>query len=120
MTPDSFRTKIFFNMRNGFLIGLFLAMATLAVYWQVTGHAFLIYDDASYVTENRHIQDKFTLESVIWAFTTVRDSNWHPLTWLSHMLDIRLYGMNAGGHHLTSLFFHIANTLLLFIVFNKI
>jgi Flp pilus assembly protein TadD len=119
MTPDSFHTKIFFNMRNGFLIGLFLAMATLAVYWQVTGHAFLIYDDASYVTENRHIQDKFTLESVIWAFTTVRDSNWHPLTWLSHMLDIRLYGMNAGGHHLTSLFFHIANTLLLFIVFNK-
>ena len=105
--------------RRGLLICLFLAVITLAVYWQVTNHSFLIYDDSTYVTENRHVQDELTLESVIWALTTTHGGNWHPLTWLSHMFDIRLYGLNAAGHHLTSLFFHIANTLLLFIVFNK-
>ena len=119
MTTDIFHTKIFFNTRRNFLICLFLVMATLAVYWQVAGYSFLIYDDSAYVTGNRHVQDKFTLESVTWAFTSAHESNWHPLTWLSHMLDFKLYGLNAGGHHLTSLFFHIANTLLLFIVFNK-
>jgi len=119
MTTDIFHTKIFFNTRRNFLICLFLVMATLAVYWQVAGYSFLIYDDSAYVTGNRHVQDKFTLESFIWAFTSAHGSNWHPLTWLSHMLDFKLYGLNAGGHHLTSLFFHIANTLLLFVIFNK-
>ena len=119
MTTDIFHTKIFFNTRRGFLICLFLAMATLAVFWQVTNYAFVHYDDPVYVTENGHVQDELTLESVIWALTTTHGGNWHPLTWLSHMFDMRLYGLNAGGHHLTSLFFHIANTLLLFIVLNK-
>ena len=97
---------------------LFLVMVTLAVYRQVQ-HFDFVFDDFLYIVENRHVQDGLTLDSVIWAFTTTHAGNWHPLTWLSHMLDFKLYGLNAGGHHLISLFFHIANTLLLFVVFNK-
>jgi len=97
---------------------LFLVMVTLAVYRQVQ-HFDFVFDDFLYIVENRHVQDGLTLDSVIWACTTTHAGNWHPLTWLSHMLDFKIYGLNAGGHHLISLFFHIANTLLLFVVFNK-
>jgi tetratricopeptide (TPR) repeat protein len=100
-------------------IGLFLMAAILASYWQVRNFDFINLDDTAYVTENRRVQDGITLEGVRWAFTTNRSANWHPLTWLSHMLDCELYGMNPAGHHLTSLLFHMANTLLLFLVFNQ-
>jgi len=101
------------------MVCLFLIMATLSVYWQVQYYDFVNFDDDEYITENHHIQKGFKLDSVIWAFTATRSGNWHPLTWLSHMLDYRLFGKNPGGHHLTSLLFHLANTLLLFFVFRK-
>ncbi len=101
------------------VICLLLIVATIAVFWQVYNHDFVNYDDNLYVTENRHVQAGLTWEGIIWAFTTTHASNWHPLTWLSHMLDCQLFGLNAGGHHLTNLLFHIANTLLLFLVFNR-
>ena len=114
------------NLRKGFLIKkrdlltcLFIIMVTLSVYWQVQNFDFLNFDDDMYVTDNHHVQEGLTLKSIIWAFTTIHASNWHPLTWLSHMLDCQLYGINAGWHHLTNLLFHIANTLLLFFVFQK-
>ena len=92
---------------------------TLALFWQVQNHQFINYDDPSYVTENRHVQTGLTPESVLWAFTSTEEANWHPLTWLSHMVDVELYGLNPEGHHLTNLLFHVMNTLLLFWVLNR-
>ena len=94
-------------------------MATLAVDGQIRTHDFIGYDDDKYVTENRYVSQGLSKESVIWAFRSTHASNWHPITWLSHMLDVELFGMNAGAHHLTNLLFHILNSLLLFIVFRK-
>jgi tetratricopeptide (TPR) repeat protein len=96
-----------------------LIIAVLGIYWQVGSHDFITYDDGQYVTMNRHVQQGLTLKSIIWAFTDTSSSNWHPLTWLSHMLDVQLYGMNPGHHHMTSVLFHMANTLLLFAVFRR-
>jgi len=106
-------------MRRELFIGLFLTVATLAVFWQVLDHDFVSYDDTKYVTENHYVQAGLTKEGLIWAFTTTRASNWHPLTWLSHMLDCQLYGLNPRGHHLTNVFFHLLNTLLLFFVLQR-
>mgnify|MGYP000515855873 CR=1 FL=1 len=102
-----------------FGICLVLAASTLAVYWQVQSCDFVNYDDNEYVTENPNVQAGLTRQGVIWAFTTGYAANWFPLTWLSHMLDCELFGVNPGRHHLTNLLFHIANSLLLFIVLKR-
>jgi len=110
------------NITKKFLpagISLLLVLTTLAVFWPLHNHEFVSYDDDSYVTNNRHIQAGFTRESIIWAFTSGYASNWHPLTWLSHTLDWRLFGNNPGRHHLVNLFFHIINTLLLFWILQR-
>ncbi|MGH9760457.1 MAG: tetratricopeptide repeat protein, partial [Blastocatellia bacterium] len=91
-----------------------LVIATVAAYWQIKGLQFINYDDPTYVTGNPHVQMGLSLNGVLWAFKSTDASNWHPLTWLSHMLDYQLYGPDPAGHHLTSLFIHIANVLLLF------
>ena len=109
----------FFSLRREGVICLFLAVITIGVYWQVGGHEFVNFDDKDYITENQHVQEGLTLKSIVWAFTSTHASNWHPLTWLSHMLDCQIFGLNPGGHHLTSVFFHILNSILLFLVFNK-
>ncbi len=96
-----------------------LAVATFVVFAQALNHEFVNYDDTLYVTNNGHVQAGLTREGVIWSLTTTHASNWHPLTWLSHMLDCQIYGLKAGGHHLTSLLFHIANALLLFLVLKQ-
>ena len=101
------------------LVVLFLALATVAVYWPVRGHEFVNYDDGPYVYENPHVRAGLTGESVKWAFTAMHSYNWHPLTWLSHMLDCQLYGLDSGKHHITSLLFHAANTALLFLVLRR-
>jgi protein O-mannosyl-transferase len=92
---------------------VFLLTGVFAVFWQSTGHEFIIFDDNLYVTENLHVKAGVTYRNVLWAFTTMEASNWHPMTWLSHMLDCQIYGLNPKGHHLTNILFHIANTLLL-------
>ena len=97
------------------VLGLILLLVTIGVYWQVQHHDFIYLDDPAYVTDNRYVKAGLTKEGFVWAFSTFSISNWHPLTWLSHMLDGQLYGCNPAGHHLTSLFFHVANTLLLFL-----
>ena len=107
------------QIRPDLLISLFLVIAILSVYWQVRNHDFINFDDDLYVTINPHVQTGLTLDSIIWAFTSTHASNWHPLTWLSHMLDCQIYGMNPGQHHLTNVLFHILNTLLLFFVFKR-
>lgn len=80
---------------------------------------FVNFDDPLYVTENDQVQAGLTGKGLVWAFTSARASNWHPLTWLSHMLDCELYGLNPGGHHLTNLLLHLSNTLLLFLVLGR-
>ena len=100
-------------------IYLILALTILVVFWQVRNHDFVNYDDPIYVYRNQNIQSGITLDSIKWAFTTGHAGNWHPLTWLSHMLDWQLFGSDAGWHHLTSLFLHIANALLLFAVLRR-
>jgi len=109
----------FFTLRREGLACLFLVIVTLAVYWQVGNHAFVNYDDNEYVTENRHVQAGLTPESITWAFTATHASNWHPLTWLSHMTDCQIYGLNPRGHHLTNVLFHILNSILLFLIFRR-
>jgi hypothetical protein len=93
-----------------------LVALSLAVYSQVMGHPFISYDDPPYITENPIVREGLTKEGIIWAFTTMHEANWHPLTWLSHMADVELFGLSPGGHHLVNLLLHIANTVLLFLV----
>jgi tetratricopeptide (TPR) repeat protein len=102
------------SFRRDVFICAFLALVTFVLYWPVIGFEFNNYDDAQYITDNSQIHSGLTGENILWAFTTDRASNWHPLTWLSHMLDCQLYGLNPAGHHFTNLLFHLANTLLLF------
>ena len=87
------------------------------VYWPVRNYEFVMYDDNVYVTENKHVNSGLSWENVKWAFTHSWASNWHPLTWISHMLDVEIYGMDRGGHHFTNLIIHAANAVLLFAVF---
>jgi len=101
------------------IIGLFLITAVLLVYWQVQNFSFVNIDDSVYVYENPHVRAGLTFDGLIWAFTTNKAANWHPLTWLSHMLDCQLFGLDPGAHHWTNLLFHMANSLLLFFIFNK-
>jgi hypothetical protein len=100
-------------------ICLALGLITLAVFWPSLAHDFLSYDDQAYVTENPHVRAGLTWPGVVWAFESFSVTNWHPLTWLSHMLDCQLYGLKPAGHHLTNLLLHTASTLLLFLVLNR-
>ena len=97
------------------IVCLLLFLATLAVFWQVKNHDFINLDDEQYVTQNLNVRAGLTLKGAAWSFTTTYADFWHPLTWLSHMLDWQLYGNWAGGHHLTSLILHAANAVLLFL-----
>ena len=101
-------------------ICILLVVATFIAYMQVLNYGFITsFDDTQYLTSNWNIKVGLTKESIVWAFSTSYASNWHPVTWLSHLLDYELYGMEPFGHHLTSLIFHITNTLLLFGVLLK-
>lgn len=102
------------------LIHLFLIVATSLVYVQVTNFEFINFDDTLYVTNNRHVQSGFTLDTIKWAFTTRTIESWQPLVWLSFMLDYEIYGLKAGGFHLTNVLLHILSTLLLFMIMNRI
>jgi tetratricopeptide (TPR) repeat protein len=101
------------------LISICLAAAIIAVYWPVYKYDFVKYDDNTYITENLNIQSGLNWKSFHWAFTAGHASNWHPLTWLSHMLDYQLFKNWAGGYHLVNVFFHILNTLILFYVLKR-
>jgi Tfp pilus assembly protein PilF len=98
-------------------ICLILVAAVLAVFGQIVTHEFVNLDDHSYVVENYHVRPGFTREGFIWAFKTRLHRHWHPLTWLSHMADCELFGLNPAGHHLVNLLLHILSALVLFFVF---
>ena len=106
-------------MRRESLIGIVLLVITLIAFWPVGHLGFILFDDHHYVTENPNVQAGITADSIRWAFTTTHAGNWHPVTWLSHMLDCQLFGLKASGPHWVNLGFHIANTLLLFLVLRE-
>ena len=93
-----------------------LAAITCAAYATLADSTFVAFDDRDYIVGNAHIQAGFSWHSIKWAFTTFHSNNWHPLTWFSHMLDCRLFALDPAGPHLVNLAFHIANTVLLFLL----
>ena len=112
MRPDPDRER---GRPSALWVSLALLAAVLILYGRVTGHAFINLDDDEYITQNSRVLDGLTWQGVRWAFTTTSCGNWHPLTWLSHMLDAELYGDRPGGHHLTSVLLHALNAALLFL-----
>ncbi len=124
LTIIAYLTKVIFTMSNyqkkyvALLICLLLALLTCGIYLQVSKHEFINYDDQVYVTENPNVQTSLNYSSIKWAFTTNHTGYWHPITWLSIMLDYQLFHLKSAGYHLTNLILHIANILLLFAVLN--
>src|SRR5882762_9069396 len=96
-----------------------LVSATIGVYWTLGRADFIDYDDGDYFYQNPHVVSGLNGENVCWAFKSTFASNWHPLTWLSHMLDAQMFGMRPGCAHLVNLLFHAANSALLFLVLNR-
>ncbi len=105
--------------RQAVLVSLLLAVATLAAFWPVRLNQFIEYHDQDYVTVNPEVLRGLSWEGVAWSFQTAHAANWHPVTWLSHMLDVQLFGLNPAGHHLTSVLCHIANAMLLFLLLRR-
>src|SRR5689334_6345416 len=91
-----------------------LVAITIFVYAPVRHYPFVNYDDQEYIYQNPEVTNGLTWHGLKWAFTSGMSANWHPVTWLSHMLDVQLFVANAGAHHLTNVFFHVASTILLF------
>jgi tetratricopeptide (TPR) repeat protein len=106
------------SKEQNLIIYIVLAVVTLAVFWQVNQFDF-VFDDRAYITGNSHIKSGFTLDGFRWTFTTKYLGLWNPLVWLSFMVDYQLYGLNAGGYHLTNRILHILSALLLFWLFNR-
>lgn len=104
--------------REQIVFGTLLALV-LVIYWQTVGFGFINLDDNLYVYDNTRIANGLTKDTINWAFSAFYSANWHPLTWLSHALDIQLFGLNAGGHHAVNVFIHLINSILSFIVFRK-
>ncbi len=105
--------------RRTILVCALLSAVTLLTFWPQTGHDFITYDDSFYLTENTHVQQGLTWANVAWALRTGEAGNWHPLTWLSHLLDVQLFGLRPGWHHLTSLLLHTANAVFLFLLLQR-
>jgi hypothetical protein len=91
-----------------------LVIGTIALYCPLLWHGFINYDDPDYILNNPHVNTGLTWPNIVWALKSSYAANWHPLTWISHMLDCQLFGLNASGHHLVNVFFHTANAALLF------
>ena len=100
------------------IVGIVFFIAGMAVYWPVGSYGYVHYDDLAYVAENEHVLQGWTAASLKWAWTTNEQANWHPLTWMSHMLDCQLFGSEAPGrYHLVNVLLHVTNSLLLFVLF---
>jgi len=97
-----------------------LAIVTLLVYLPMLRHDFINYDDPDYLLGNPHVNHGLTWNGIVWAFQSADNANWHPLTWISHMVDCQLFGLRPAGHHLMNLLFHIANALLLFLLLKNL
>jgi protein O-mannosyl-transferase len=100
--------------KRNLVLGLLLVVATLALYNPVIHHPFVNFDDDRYVTDNIHVRAGLHWETVKWAFSSLDEANWHPLTWLSHAIDCQFFGQNPAGHHYVNVLFHALNAVLLF------
>ncbi len=100
--------------RRGAIVGLVLVALIAAAYGQTARHEFIDFDDGTYITKNPDVLGGLTARGVAWAFTAFHGANWHPLTWLSHMLDCQWFGLAPGAHHLHNVLLHAINTVLLF------
>ena len=107
------------KLRPEILVCLFLVLAILVVYWQVRNYTLVNFDDVSYILNNPHIRAGLNFKGIAWAFSFPGYDYWHPMTWLSHMLDCHFYGLKFGMHHQVSLILHILNSILLFLVFRQ-
>ena len=96
-----------------------LAISIFVIYGQCVSHPFLRLDDPDYVVENEHVNSGLSLSNIAWALTAMYASNWHPLTWISHMIDVQLFGLDAGKHILVNVTIHAVNSLLLFLVLRR-
>jgi protein O-mannosyl-transferase len=101
------------------LAGALLALLVLAVHARALGNGFVSLDDEPYVTANPEVRAGLSWAGIQWAFTTTREANWHPLTWISHMADVELYGLEPFGHHLTNVLIHAVNALLVLLLFSR-
>jgi len=117
--PSAIKRHSFANLDLKMLLAVALACVTLITYYPVRHNDFIALDDPDYVTENADVQQGFKLKTVAWAFTTFRAANWHPVTWLSHIADCHLFGVDPAAHHLTNLFMHVINAVLLFLLLNR-
>ena len=97
-----------------------IAIVTVAVYWPLLHNGFIDYDDTDYVTANMMVRQGLSLKGFLWSFSAFHAGNWHPLTWLSHMVDVELFGMNPMGHHAVSLLLHVTNALLLCLLLQQL
>ncbi len=102
------------KLKTGILASI-IGILTALLYAKVSGYDFIILDDNQYIIVNTHVRQGLSWDSVGWAFTSLSRSNWHPLTWISHMLDVSLFGLEPGYHHLVNVFFHAVSTALLFV-----
>jgi tetratricopeptide (TPR) repeat protein len=107
------------NKKYFFILIIFLIISSLAVFGRIADNDFISLDDPGYITRNHNIQSGINQQSIRWAFTTSYFTYWHPMTWLSHMVDWHLWGANPSGHHIVSLFLHIGAVILLFLFLYK-
>ena len=105
--------------RSALLVCLLLATAVIAIYAQTASHGYVAYDDDQYVYENPWVKAGLTASNLAWAFTTFFYANWHPLTWISYMLDVSLFGLSPGPQHVVNVALHLASTLLLFLALGR-
>jgi tetratricopeptide (TPR) repeat protein len=101
------------------VICLAVALAAFLIYGRTVNFSFVEFDDPGYVYQNTHVRPGLTISGIAWAFTSVYGANWHPLTWISHMIDVELFGLNPGMHHMVNVFFHAINGILLFLVLDS-
>ena len=111
--------ETFFRQNSELIIITVLSILVIFIYAQTVGFGFINFDDNQYVYENPYVASGLHWATIKWAFTEFHSANWHPLTWISHQLDATLFGLNSGGHHATNVIFHLINSILAFVVFNK-
>ena len=114
MPPDISTNKRTSIDRYTFVSLLLIALLTFSVYFQLSTHEFLIIDDSVYVTNNQHVKTGIGLENILWAFTSLEAEFWHPLTWISYMVDTEVFGGSPGGYLFSNLILHFLNSILLF------
>jgi Tfp pilus assembly protein PilF len=118
LPPDTSR-GLGFNTPTLTALSLLLAILTAIIYSPIAKHPFINFDDGAYITSNTHIQSGLTAETIRWAVTSFYAANWHPLTWLVHATNVDFFGLDAGGHHATSMALHVFNVVLLFLLLSR-